>query len=66
MENPIKMDDLGVPLFLETEAQKPIFTTEFSAPQLPPVAFWCFGKWDPRIFQEKSRLVGPKNQLEMG
>ena len=39
MENPIKMDDLGVPLFLDT----PIFWSYTYAPSV--VYVWCENGW---------------------
>ena len=45
MENPIKMDDLGVPLFLETpiynwNKKSTIFNREIHH---PPPSWWIFG-----------------------
>ena len=51
MENPIKMDDLGVPLFLETPIWKWIGKGRKFPPTsrpLKPHAKWKTPNWDPR------------------
>ena len=42
MENPIKMDDLGVPLFMETPIYKPSFATTITGKETNPNA-WELG-----------------------
>ncbi len=51
MENPIKMDDLGVPLFLETPIYVfPLYIIEKNRGEYLSVSCWFLGGFQPWLF----------------
>ena len=69
MENPIQMDDLGVPLFLETPVYRGIYFWELSdgnliiATNLPPVG-WSVTPNDDGLVRWESQQ-NSRNPLKM-
>ena len=55
MENPTKMDNLGVPPFMETSNYVALFSSDWSKNLVPPCS-WKVGR--PKLCQEPSRRIG--------
>ena len=59
MENPIKMDDLGVPLFSETPIWKHTHYLRGNSASLWPFSGWWVKTWPFQRFIKRSRIESP-------